>query len=212
MSTKLNKDGQPLNSRFNASQRADRDVSEMLGLVKGVLADGKVTSDEAVMLDNWVLSHPDVTSTWPGNILLERLQRIFQDGKISKSEQLDLLELLNDLVGGKAGIIGGENTATTLPLDSPPPVIHFNKSIFVVTGKFAFGPRDVCIKSIEELGGACESAITKRTNYLVIGTFASRDWIQTSHGRKIEKAIEYKKSGVPIAIIGEDHWAKSFSK
>jgi hypothetical protein len=45
------------------------------------------------------------------------------------------------------------------------------------------------------------------TNYVVIGTFGSRDWVHTSFGRKIEKAVDYRTKGYPLAIITEDHWA-----
>ena len=48
--------------------------------------------------------------------------------------------------------------------------------------------------------------ITKRTSFLVIGTFGSRDWVHTAFGRKIEKAVSYREAGVPLRIVAEDHW------
>ncbi len=51
--------------------------------------------------------------------------------------------------------------------------------------------------------------MTQRTNYLIIGTFGSRDWVHTSFGRKIEKAVQYRIAGCRLAIVGEDHWAAS---
>jgi hypothetical protein len=212
MPTMLNADGQPVNARFNATKRTERDISEMLGLVKGVLSDGRITEDEASLLNNWVLAHPDVTAAWPGKILYQRLERIFDDGKVSEAERVDLQELLTELVGGKAGIVAGQNAATELPLDVPKPAIQFKKRTFVLTGKFAFGPRKACEQFVAQAGGQCESSVTQQTNYLVIGTFGSRDWVQTSHGRKIEKAMEYKQKGIPITIVGEDHWAESLPK
>jgi NAD-dependent DNA ligase len=79
----------------------------------------------------------------------------------------------------------------------------------VFTGKFAFGPRADCERQVIKLGAACERAITHRTRYLVIGTFGSRDWVHTSFGRKIEKAVQYRDDGHPLAIVAEDHWASS---
>ena len=40
-----------------------------------------------------------------------------------------------------------------------------------------------------------------QTDYLVIGILGSEDWIHTSYGRKIEKAIEIKQKGFNVAII-----------
>jgi NAD-dependent DNA ligase len=212
MKSDLDSDGQPLNESFNASRRCERDISEMLGLVKGILIDGKVTTDEAKLLDAWIKAHPDAVAGWPGDVIAERLQRIFADGKVTKAERTDLLELLTDLVGGKAGIIATQTAPTELPLDRPIAKIVFNRKRYVFTGKFAFGPREVCEKETMRAGGKCDSAITKSTNFLVIGTFGSRDWIQTSYGRKIEKAVSLRQKGVPIAIVSENAWAMSLPK
>ncbi len=53
------------------------------------------------------------------------------------------------------------------------------------------------------LGAQTNSSINKSVNYLVIGTLASRDWLYTSHGRKIEKALLLKRGGSEIKVIAE---------
>ena len=180
----LDEHGQPLSLCFNEARRIERDVSELLGLAKGVLADGAVTHAEAELLRTWVDQHPDAVQHWPVGVLHERLQRVFDDGQIDASERADLSELLQSIVGGSAGIIGTVDAATALPLDIPPPQVAWTGSIFVFTGKFAFGTRRDCQREAEHRGGTCEDSITKRTKYLVIGTFGSRDWLHTSFGRK----------------------------
>jgi NAD-dependent DNA ligase len=205
----LDAHGQPFNVRFNRARRAERDLSEMLGLAKGLLADGIVTDDEAALLANWAAKHPDATEQWPVSILKARLDRVFEDGKVDEDERRDLSELLASIVGGTAGIMVGEDAATVLPLDDPTPDLTWTGSVFVFTGKFAFGPRADCERQVIKLGAACERTITHRTRYLVIGTFGSRDWVHTSFGRKIEKAVQYRDDGHSLAIIAEDHWASS---
>lgn len=202
----LDPDGQPP-PRFNAMRREDRNICEMLGLVKGVLADGTVSAAEIDLLHGWARAHPDVIEGWPGRVLYRRLETIAADGVVTDTEREDLAELLRQIVGGQAGILVGASTATELPLDRPPPVIAFQDCGFVFTGKFAFGPRAACEEAVQRLGGWCAPSVTRQTRYLVIGTFGSRDWIQSSHGRKIEKAVGYRDMrGAPF-IIGEDHWA-----
>jgi NAD-dependent DNA ligase len=181
----------------------------MLGLAKGVLADGVVADEEAALLRDWVQQHPDAIGCWPIDRLAERLEQIFADGVVDETERRDLTELLQSIVGGEAGLVLGEDAATDLPLDRPAPDIRWTGSVFVCTGKFAFGPRPACEDQVRRSGGICEPRITRRTDYLVIGTFASRDWIQTSFGRKIEKAVQYRDRGSLRAIVGEDHWASS---
>ena len=136
----LDPHGQPFNLRFNRARRAERDLSEMLGLAKGVLADGLVTEAEAELLRNWALHHPDATEQWPVNILKERLDRIFADGRVQEAERQDLSSLLESIVGGTAGVIVGEDAATELPIDRPPPTLVWQDSIFVFTGKFGLAP------------------------------------------------------------------------
>jgi BRCA1 C Terminus (BRCT) domain len=207
----LDPDGQPVNLAWNRARRTERDICELLGLAKGLLADGMVTEAESALLRDWIGRHPDAYDYWPINTLYQRLERAFADGTIDEAERLDLAELLECLVGGKAGVIAGADAATELPLDRPPPKIMWPASIFVFTGKFAFGPRKACERQVHNLGGQCEVSVTQRTNYLIVGTFGSRDWVHTSFGRKIEKAVTYKRAGQRLAIISEDHWAGSLA-
>ena len=203
----LDPHGQPYNIRFNRARRAERDLSELLGLAKGLLADGVVTSEEAVLVGQWVCNHPAAAEQWPVNRLAQRLQRIFQDGQVDDGERAELAELLTALVGGTAGVILGEDAATELPVDDPCPSFDWPGSVFVFTGKFAFGTRADCQREVGRLGAFCDDTITKRTNYLVIGTFGSRDWVHTSFGRKIQKAVEHRAQGQRLAIVAEDRWA-----
>jgi len=180
-----------------------------LGLAKGLLADGVVSETEVLLIRDWMRRHPDSLEYWAIRAVHDRLERAFADGRIDDDERTDLGELLADLVGGKAGVVGGDDSATELPLDRPAPTIAWEGSVFVLTGRFAFGPRRDCERQVLNRGGECDPNITRRTNYVVIGTFGSRDWAHTSFGRKIEKAVAYRQSGLPLSLLCEDHWARS---
>jgi len=209
MTIPLEAQGQPVWRGLNARQRMERDVSEMLGLARGLLADGVITEEEVKLLRAWMEAHPDAIRAWPGSVLWRRLERIFADGVITEEERQDLASLLEQLVGGSIGIVpaAGASGSTSLPLDDPPPELAFDGRIFVLTGRFAYGPRAACEREIRLRGGVCESNVTRRTHYLVVGTFGSRDWLHTSYGRKIERAVSLRdRYGAP-AIVSEDHWA-----
>lgn len=204
----LDDHGQPRNRRFNALRRADRGIAEMLGLVRGVLADGEVTEREARVLANWTQANPDVVADWPARAIARRLDQIFEDGRVDDDEREQLASFLERVLGGDPLAVTGAQLATALPLDSPPPSIKVSRHTFVFTGEFALGPRRIVEDIIRQKGGRAEPRVTKRTNYLVIGTVGSRDWIQSTHGRKIEKAVDYRdRRGVGVAIVSEDHWA-----
>lgn len=203
--------GQPYEIRFNRARRAERDLSEFLGLAKGVLADGVVTDVEARHTKQWVDTHPDAAEQWPMPAIIQRLHRIFADGQVDKEEREDLAELLSALVGGTAGLIVGHDAPSELPLDMPPPVFVWKGAVYVFTGKFAYGTRADCEREVVRRGGQCTDRITKKTDYVVIGTFGSRDWVHTSFGRKIQKAADYRSKGQRLFIVSEDHWGAAIA-
>jgi len=197
---------------FNAKRRADRAVSELLGLAKGMLADGVVNDREAEYLRDWGRNHPDVLGQWPLSIIFSRLQRHFVDGRVDDIERVELQTMLEALVGGRESVLLGYEGATTLPLDQPPPLVCYGPDeVFVFTGRFAYGPRYICEQEVSSRGSSCEGNVTRRTTFMVVDTFGSRDWAHSSFGRKIERARELRDSGFALRIVGEDHWATSLS-
>lgn len=198
--------GQPA-AAINHKKRAERDVTEILGIVKGLLADGVVNDEELQFLIDWGRQHPDSVRRWPGSALFARIQHVFEDGVIDEQERADLADLMSQLVGGKISMVLGADGPTTLPVDDPAPPLEWNESVFVMTGRFAYGTRAACEQEIVSRGGQLAANVTKRTTYLVLGTFGSDDWSHSSFGRKLERACELKSAGGEIYIITEDHWA-----
>lgn len=49
-------------------------------------------------------------------------------------------------------------------------------------------------------GGIVAGSVNKRFNYLVISPYVTDSWAHESFGRKIEKAMEYRDSGIPLVI------------
>lgn len=194
----------------NAARRIERDISELLGLAKGMLADGVVHQDEASYLQQWLTLHPDAASRWPAKMLLTRLDGFFRDGRIDEAERIELAGLLDDLVGGRAQVSLGYEAATALPLDRPSPLICWGPDeVYVFTGRFAYGTRAHCQREVTGRQSKVEDGVTRRTSFLVIGTFTEENWAHSSYGRKIERAVELRDSGFPLRIVGEDHWAQS---
>lgn len=205
----LDRDAQPVETGFNARMVRGRSLDEMIGLCKGILFDGVVDDREIVSLNQWVKANPTIVSEWPGNVLSNRLQEILEDGVVDDDERRDLTELLRKIVGDKPDTATVENTATRLPLDDPAPAVTFDGSEFCLTGKFVFGPRSRCEAAIRTHGANFHKNVRRCTDYLVIGSLASRDWIHSTHGRKIERALQMKKQGLRCSIISEEHWTAS---
>ena len=198
--------GQPP-AEFLHRMRYERDLQEMLGIARGIIMDGVVTDSEAVSLQKWFGQHPDIVGRWPGNQVARRLDRILEDGVIDDEERQELAEIMLGLSGQTIGV-EAKQAPSSLPFDSPLPTVEIPGRLFVFSGRFAYGPRAACRDTVDDLGGSWKNNITLKTDYLVIGTFASRDWKHGSFGRKIEKAVEYRDR-TALAIIPEDHWAEA---
>lgn len=189
----------------------DRCIVELLGITKGIVADNVVSDAEAVMLRQWIEANPEVADCWPGNVLHDRLLRIFADGIISESEREDLTTLLQRTVGESDASTSASSAPTSLPLNDPAPTIEFPNMHYVFTGTFYFGTRERCEAAVAERGGMCGGSITLATDYLVIGTLATGAWQFSTHGRKIEKAVKYREQGTAIAIVKEENWVQAMS-
>jgi len=198
--TRLNPDGQPINSHFNHRRIEDRQVDELMGLCKMALSDGAVDKLELQTLLSWLEMNQECADRWPANVIYARIHRALSDGVLDIEEEGEILDILIKAIGG----IEGEQKSSTLPLCEPPPQVKFEGRVFCLTGKFFLGPRAYCSRLIEERGGNLTSSPTMSTDYLVIGEIGSSNWVHSSFGRKIEKAMELKEKG-RISIVSEKH-------
>lgn len=183
----------------------------MVGLVRGVIADGVVSTDEAAHLSEWTREHAEIATRYPANILSRRLERIFRDGRVDRQERRRLAALLGELTHNPAGLRAGFRLATDLPLTRPEPDVVFEGQTFVFAGEMAYGPTHACEREVNDRGGVCERLINRRTDYVVIGTLAADDWSQGAFGALVDEVVLYRARGVPIAVITETHWVDALS-
>lgn len=199
--------GQTFNRMYNRKHIHDRGIDELIGLSKGIVADGIVNQAEAEALVKWLKTNKHAMNDWPANMLLARTEEMLEDGVLDREERIELHDLLVSLGGGIAPGSAPENLATTLPLDQPAPKIVFRDQLFCFTGKCVSGTRKECQSLVRELGGLVTNKPNQKTNYVVIGDTGSRDWAHSAYGRKIEYAVEVREKGFPLAIIAEQQWA-----
>jgi NAD-dependent DNA ligase len=192
-------------TKYNRKNIQDRQTDTLIGLSKGLLADGVINQKEAEYLHNWLVQNRQSSDNPMIQNLLERIGIMLEDGVLDEEESHELLALLGSLTG-ESGAIGEVAETTTLPIDLPMPLINFNRSTFMFTGTFVYGTRKQCEEATESLNGLNAKSLNKNVNYLVLGTYVTDSWAHESFGRKIEKAIKYRKEGVPLAIITETHW------
>src|SRR5881394_940824 len=73
VSTNLDEHGQPTVSAYCARMVTDRQIDELIGLCKGVIADGVLNQQEAEFLRDWLKSNRAAAKRWPGDVIYDRI-------------------------------------------------------------------------------------------------------------------------------------------
>jgi NAD-dependent DNA ligase len=183
----------------------DRAVDELIGLCRGILADGSIVAPEAVFLRDWLAGHAHLMHEYPFNIIASRVCDALGDDVLEADEERDLIELCQQITGNPEvlhPVAAASKASTCLPFMDPPPIIVFNGTCFVVSGTFSFGTRKDVTREIRMRGGAVRDTITNDVDMLVVGNLQSTAWAHSTHGRKIEEAVARA-----IPIVSEMHWA-----
>lgn len=193
-------------TRFNRKSIDDRQIDTLIGISKGVIADGKVDQSEAEFLMSWLVQSRQASENPVIANLLARVGAMLQDDMLDSGESTELLGILRGIAGDPSEV-GELAKSASLPLNNPAPTVVFPGRHFVFTGTCAYGTRAQCHQATEVLGGVVATSINKSVTYVVLGTYVTVSWAHETYGRKIEKAVQYREQGVPLAIITEEHWA-----
>lgn len=197
-----------MNNQFGRPRLDDRQIDELIGIARGILADASLNDREVEFLHRWLGSNLHITENSLIAKLYERIQEILADGIIDSEERADLISTLTAFCQPDFEI-GEALKASTLPFDSPLPEVLFPTKRFCFTGTFVFGSRRKC-KEVTADRGAEEGPLTQKTDFLVVGEYATDSWKHSTFGLKIEKAATYRdEKRLPIAIIPEKHWRNS---
>jgi DNA polymerase III epsilon subunit-like protein len=189
------------------SPEAQHASKSLLDIIAAIISDKNLHDSEIEFLNNWIKNSPISTTVWPGNILAERLNKILADGVIDEDERSNLLSILSEMINGTLKKVSDKVSEKPLPLDDVD-AIDFLDHTFCLTGNFLLGLKDTCELKIKNRGGSVTGSITKKLDYLIIGSLGSDQWKHGNYGTKVEKALEYKLNGIPIKIIHEETLSK----
>ena len=191
-------------NQFGRERISSRQVDELVGLARGLCADNLLNQTEVEFLQKWLAANLEVSDNPIVATLFWRIQECLADGKVDDDERADLLHSLQSFAATDFEL-GEVLKPASLPLCDPPPALSFLEINYCFTGTFSFGGRRDCESAVAERGGRFGS-LTRKTNVLVIGSYATDSWKHSTFGHKIMKASELRDAGVPISIVSESHW------
>lgn len=197
-------DGQCQRLRLVEDWRQERrDIHELMGVCKGILGDDQVNEAEVGFLVDWFETHRGAVDRWPGSVLLERLRAILADDVLECHELEALAQTMRQFVAQEDHPDLGALASKPPFLHDPPPPIVFTEKTFVFTGDFLFGTRSCCEREVAERGGIARPSVSRRTDYVVVGTIASPLWAHGKYGTKVDAAI-----GLGVPVVSEEHWTR----
>lgn len=183
---------------------SSRQIDELIGFCRGVIADGAINQGEVEFLQKWLAANAAISDQPVIRTLYNRITDILADGVANKDECDDLLGTLHDFARGDIEL-GEVLKSTSLPLCQPAPALRFAGQRYCFTGTFLFGKRKQCEDIVAE-HGALSGSLARTTNVLVIGLYATESWKHSSFGNKILQAVEWRDQSHPISIVSEKHW------
>jgi hypothetical protein len=184
---------------------ARRPLGELLGIARGLMADAELGDHEIRFLNDWLEAHYSIASSFPGNVLHERIRTVLEDGVITAEERSHLVDTLSMLIDDRLEDLAEQVDLTELWFDEVG-LIEFDHTRFCLTGNFVYGPREVCKTAIEQRGGIVTPSVSGEAEFLVVGALGVDEWRDGGLGAEIEAAMRLRAQGQAVKIIPEDCW------
>lgn len=184
------------------------DIQRLHGILGGIVADGNISETELNGLSSWLDDHDHLKSCWPYDEISSLITAVMNDRVIDMNEQKMLMNLFSEFISihNDRSIVNpmiyeGKNI---VGLCAVCPEICFTGSKFCFTGASLKYTRTTLEATVRRLGGEVSSTVNSEIRYLIIGANGNPCWAYACYGRKVEKAVELRKSGARLLIVHEN--------
>jgi hypothetical protein len=184
------------------------DLQRLHAVVGGIVADGHISESELRGLSSWMQDHEHLKTCWPYDEIDSLVTSVLADQKIDPQEHKmlkdffsEFIAILDDRTIVSPPVAEGE---TVVGLCAVCPEVEFEGSKFCFTGASTRYPRSKLAETVNRLGGEVVPSVSAKVRYLVIGADGNPCWAYACYGRKVERAVELRKSGVRLLIIHEN--------
>ena len=184
------------------------DLQRLHAILGGIVADGQISEEELRGLSGWLDDHEHLRTCWPYDEVGSLITAVLADKKIDEKEHKMLKEFFSEFLAvldNRTIVSPSIADGTTLVgLCAVCPDIKFEESKFCFTGASARYTRNQLAQIVSDFGGEFVGSMTAKVKYLVIGADGNPCWAYACYGRKVEKAVELRKSGNRVLIVHEN--------
>lgn len=183
------------------------DLQRLHFILGGIVSDGEISVQELDGLSNWLEDHSHLKSCWPYDEIDSLVTSVMADRLINDNEHAMLKDLFCEFV-----VTQGDKTLKSAPVKTQSsltglcavcPEIQFENSKFCFTGASNRLSRREFQEVVIKRGGVFTTSISGQIDYLVIGSDGNPCWSYACYGRKVEKAVELRKTGSRIQLVHE---------
>lgn len=191
------------------------EIQKLHSMLQGILADGEIADIEIHALRYWLDSHDTLIGVYPFDEIYSLLSSILSDGIVTSDERNILTAFFSEFVDTRYSYNLNEMQLQKLReaysikgICAWSPKISISNHTFCFTGTSTKATRKEIADIIIAHGGIYNNGVTRRTEFLIVGADGNPCWAFACYGRKIEKAVELRKAGIPIVIVHEsDFWS-----
>lgn len=166
----------------------------LTGILSGITADGEINEEEIDFLNHWLDEHLFLRKTW----LFDEIYRVTKEIVFTRHLSPNLLseiQKITNMVASDLGETDNSKLIENIKLDTEHSEIVIEGKSFCITGNSLYNTRREIVEMIESNGGVAMTAVSSKTNYLLICDEKNSCWAFASYGRKVEKALQLQSSG-----------------
>ena len=187
-------------------------LNKFMGYCAGIACDDLITIDEAIGVKRYASENPEMLEDNAAAAIVFCCQDAVLDGEIDNQESTDICNAITALVGdcyADTGISSLGSVPVFPEGKLPENLAELDGKTLVLTGNFEVTPRKFLEDQIAEFGTIISCSVTKKTDYVVVGHEAARDWAFTHKGLKLAKALAMFQKGNRPLLISENQLKKS---
>lgn len=159
-------------------------------ILADITSDGVLNDSEVYSLQEWMDENVALRGNFPFDKIFAVVDSALADGILAPNELQSMLALFEQITDPVA------NSSACGDFD-------INGKTFCLTGEFNRGPRAMVEDLLASKGGVPVKSVTKKTDYVIVGSQGSDAWSAGNYGSKIKKALELQEKGVAIQIVKE---------
>jgi BRCA1-like protein len=189
------------------------DMQRLQPILSAIASDGTVAEAEIEQLSMWLAEREHLRKCWPYEEMDSLLTTTMQDQSIDPKEQKLLLEFCSSFTTSDQAFETPHVTARMLSdIFAVSPVISFDDYSFCFTGESKRARREEMKTLAQDRGAKVVESVSPDLDYLVVGVGGNPCWAYSSYGRKIEKAMEFRRQGSKVLIVHESDFFDALAK